>query len=146
MSAQEKLTVLFRSLGRHHNTFPFLFLRGGRISLFNTNVSTTTLPSRMMSTSHAGTSFAPSLSPPVTGRGFETLWRSSILISKDNVVALIVLRAYVPRTKLPTMILLLACACGFAVGGRRLACGRLKEKRGRREGYTAEGQDAGSTH
>lgn len=67
------LTNLSASLGKRQTTLPFLLVRGGSTLLLTKNVSTIN-ESRRMSTSHEGM-----LSPPFsTGRGSDTLWRSSI--------------------------------------------------------------------
>lgn len=67
------LTILSAESGRRHTTFPFLFVRGGSTSPFNTTVSTMTVSSRKISTSQDGVGL------PSTMRGSETEWRSSMV-------------------------------------------------------------------
>ena len=69
------LTSLSILSGSLHSTLPFLFVRGGNISLLITKVSTITVSSRRMSTSHS-----TQVGSRVMGRGSEIEWRSSMLI------------------------------------------------------------------
>lgn len=69
------LTTLSPVSGSFQSNFPFLLMRGGSTSLSSKNVSTITLSSRRISTSQEGLSLAFFL----TGRGSETVWRSSIV-------------------------------------------------------------------
>lgn len=70
------LTTLSPVSGSFQSNFPFLLMRGGSTSLSRKNVSTITVSSRRISTSQEGLSLAFFL----TGRGSETVWRSSIVL------------------------------------------------------------------
>ena len=70
------LTTLSPVSGSFQSNFPFLLMRGGSTSLSKKNVSTITVSSRRISTSQQGLSLAFFL----TGRGSETVWRSSIVL------------------------------------------------------------------
>ena len=70
------LTTLSPVTGSFQSNFPFLLMRGGSTSLSRKNVSTITVSSRRISTSQEGLSLAFFL----TGRGSETVWRSSIVL------------------------------------------------------------------